>query len=103
NAQAIAFHYHHASISQAGKRMERVGKSLKILYKIQPDLKKVIPTPKLISKRLLLKTFFKTVLARISILKNKRAVIEDYYKTLIDYHSYKGYIADSKQNVRFNN
>lgn len=45
NRDAVAYHYHHTTIEDAEKRMFRVGKSLKILHNIHPQLLEIIHQP----------------------------------------------------------
>ena len=90
NKNAIAYHYHPTSISHAKMRMQRVGKSLKILHRIHPELENILPPPQKVSEIEVLKLAIKSLPARMNITRNEY-LSEKFYKTILNYYNYKGY------------
>lgn len=92
NKKAIAYHYHPMTLESVSRRMQKVGESMHILFRKQPD---IIPVMKGIFPELTAKNKVKQILLRalypIASLFNIRKCMNQYYGLLMMQQLWIGY------------
>lgn len=92
NKNAIAYHYHPMTLESVSRRMQKVGESMHILFRKQPD---IIPIMKGIFPELNTKSKIKQFLLRIfypvASLFNNRKIMNKYYALLVMQQLWIGY------------